>query len=83
MYRGICNIVFTYTFIVERLGELDADITKVRNQRDATQKELKFKLKNNCNEQEDLTKRLGQLEKENKDLTAKNYELRAEANQVF
>ena len=48
-----------------------------------TQKELKFKLENNHNEQEDLKKRLGQLEKEKKDLTTKNYELRAEANQVF
>ena len=52
----------------------------------ATQNELKFKLQNNHDKQEQLRKALIQLDNEEEDLTVEvyqNYRLQAEADQVL
>ena len=71
---------------VKKLGELDADLTKIRNQRDIKQNKRKLKLCNNRSEQQDLNSRLRQLEKEEQNLTAiikQNDSLQEKANEVL
>ena len=61
-------------------------MTKIRNQRDTVQNELKLKLHNNRSEQQDLNNRLRQLEKEEQNLTAsikQNDSLQEKANEVL
>ena len=78
LYVSLCS--------VRKLGELDTDLTKIRNQRDSVQNGLKSKLHNNRSEQQDLNNRLRQLEKEEQNLTAsikQNDSLQEQANEVL
>ena len=62
------------------------ELKKIKNQRDTVQNDLKLKLENNRNEQQQLRTRLARLEKEDEDLTDKigqNTRLQTDADKVF
>ena len=62
------------------------ELKKIKNQRDTVQNDLKHKLQNNRNEQQQLRTRLAWLEKEDEDLSDKigqNDRLQADADKVF
>lgn len=73
-------------YVEKKLGELDAELNRVKLQRNDKQRTLKSVLKKNRDEQEQLQERLRQLVNQDKDLTAKieqNDKFQADADQVF
>jgi len=73
-------------YVEKKPAELDAELKKIKLQRDDENKILWSKLQSNHSEQEQLRQRLRQLVEEDEDLSAKikqNDRHQAEADQVF